>query len=152
MRNELDRFWEKVNKNTSNGCWEWTAGKYRGGYGHFRRLVDGKWKMYKSHRFSYELHKGEIPKGYFVCHKCDNPSCVNPEHLFAGTVKENALDCRLKGRQRFGIVEGQRNLSKDIAEALRADYAAGMTYNELMKKYETSKSQVSRIVLRQIWK
>lgn len=152
MRNELDRFWEKINKKDSESCWEWTAGKYRGGYGHFRKLVDGKWKMYKSHRFSYELHKGKIDKGLLVCHSCDNPSCVNPNHLFLGTAKQNMADYIKKGRNRFGKVEGYRHLSKEIADAIRADYEAGMSYKQLMAKYETSKSQISRVILRQIWK
>ena len=152
MRNELDRFWEKVNKKDSISCWEWNAGKYRGGYGHFRRLIDDKWKMYKAHRFSYELHKGEIPKGFLVCHSCDNPSCVNPDHLFLGSPKDNMEDMIKKGRKRFGVPKGSRCLNQELAEAIRADYGAGMTYSELRKKYQTSKSQISRVVLRQIWK
>jgi hypothetical protein len=151
MRNEFDRFIEKINV-TPDNCWEWTAGRYRGGYGHFRKKVDGKWKMYKAHRFSYEWFKGKIPEGMLVCHSCDNPSCVNPEHLFVGTVKDNAQDCVKKGRNGFGRNPNHKHLSKEIADKIREDHKKGMSYKELQKKYDQSKAQISRVVLNQIWK
>lgn len=155
MRNTYDRFIEKVNK--TEGCWEWTAATYRGGYGHFRAFTDGKWKMIKAHRYSYSHFKGEIPKGMLVCHTCDNPKCVNPEHLFIGTHSDNMVDKINKGRSKPTrkerlIKNGLNLLTKEVADNIRKDYADGMSYNELVKKYSTSKSQVCRIVLNQIWK
>lgn len=97
----VDRFWGKVNKEISNTfyngvrCWEWTAGKEGDGYGAF--CVDGK--QYKSHRISWYLHFGEIPQKASILHHCDNPSCVNPKHLFSGTQRDNMRDKILKGRQ-----------------------------------------------------
>ena len=88
------RFWEKVKK--SDDCWVWTAAIDKCGYGYIG-LGPGK-GMGKAHRVSWQLHKGGIPEGLCVLHKCDNPSCVNPEHLFLGTQKDNAVDRELKGR------------------------------------------------------
>lgn len=77
-----------------NGCWIWKAVKNYRGYGHisFRNYPR------RSHRVSYTVHKGEIPKGMLVLHKCDNPSCINPDHLFLGTHQDNMNDMKKKGR------------------------------------------------------
>lgn len=88
-------FREKYKINEQTGCWEWTAGKNSDGYGNFNYNK----KTIRAHRASYLMHKGEIPKGIMVCHHCDNPPCVNPEHLFLGTAKDNDQDSRTKGRQ-----------------------------------------------------
>lgn len=88
------RFWKYVRKTDS--CWIWTGSKasqYK--YGQLT-IVRNHWVY--AHRMSYELHVGPIPDGYHICHKCDNPPCVNPDHLFAGTAKDNMQDRERKGR------------------------------------------------------
>lgn len=86
------RFWIKVKKTDS--CWLWMAGKFHFGHGRFKIRNKNK----QAHRVSWEMKNGPIPNGMLVCHKCDVPSCVNPDHLFLGTYKDNMQDSLLKGR------------------------------------------------------
>jgi hypothetical protein len=103
------RFWSRVDKSAGeNNCWIWTAGDNGIGYGQLS--INGKPML--AHRFSFKLANGSIPDGQFVCHHCDNPSCVNPSHLFAGTAVENTSDARGKGR----LATGPRNGTKTRPE------------------------------------
>ncbi len=95
-----ERFNKKYLINEDTDCWEWTAALNNIGYGMFRWATG---KMRTAHRASYELHKGPIPAGLSVCHSCDNPKCVNPEHLWAGTMKDNFDDMVSKGRAKLGL-------------------------------------------------
>lgn len=100
-----NRFWQRVNKSGSipahcpelGSCWEWTGAKVKGGYGSFRI---GKSARY-SHRIAWELSNGHISNGLRVLHKCDNPVCCNPMHLFLGTQADNVKDMLTKGRGRY---------------------------------------------------
>lgn len=89
-----ERFWAKVNKGAPNGCWEWTASRTKKGYGHFG--FNGR--TFIAHRFVLMMQGHEIPEDMAVCHRCDNPPCVNPEHLFIGTNQDNVDDMVSKGR------------------------------------------------------
>lgn len=96
-----DRFWAKVDK--SGDCWVWTASVFRErlGYGKFQTGSNrGESRVAYAHRVSWELHFGPIPNGLFVCHHCDNPPCVRPDHLFLGTAADNVRDMDRKGRDR----------------------------------------------------
>lgn len=101
---------------TTSGCWEWRGSKDSDGYGHLEN-----WDLRrpeKAHRVSWRIHFGEIPEGIKVLHKCDNPPCVNPDHLFLGTTKDNSRDMVSKKRWR-GFGKEQR-LTLDVAREIRA--------------------------------
>lgn len=90
------RVWSRIDKSSNTrGCWEWTGYCHSWGYGQ----ISIKHKTYAMHRLMYEQFKGPIPDGLFICHACDNPKCCNPDHLWAGTQKENIQDCVRKGRK-----------------------------------------------------
>jgi hypothetical protein len=107
--NTVARFWQSVDK--SGECWVWISHTFRDGYGKFKG-PGPEHKTFQSHRFVYALEVGEIPKGMFVCHHCDNPPCVNPKHLFLGTALDNKRDCIAKGRANF---QRKRAASNEVA-------------------------------------
>src|SRR6266404_4287882 len=90
------RFWKKVIK--SDGCWEWSGSRDTWNYG----LIWLNKRIEKAHRMSWLIHNGELPKGVLILHKCDNPPCVRPDHLYAGTPKDNMQDAIKRGRFRPG--------------------------------------------------
>jgi hypothetical protein len=102
MKTLEERFWSKVQTLTPSECWIWTGAKLRDGYGSF--VLDTKTKkMIQAHRCSYVLHNNvQLTRQDFICHKCDNPSCVNPNHLFLGNQKSNMADRQKKNRQAKG--------------------------------------------------
>ena len=105
----LDRLLNKIKINQYTNCWEWIGSTNNIGYGFIR---DGK-GMRTAHRVSYEEHIGAIPKNMCVCHTCDNPKCINPDHLWLGTRKQNTQDMIDKKRHRiFGSVPGMPGLRK----------------------------------------
>jgi hypothetical protein len=120
-KNELAYFLERVSK--TDTCWIWTGGLNEYGYG----MVNiGRKRHYRAHRLSYELFRGPIPKGAIICHSCDNPPCVNPDHLWAGSHKDNLADMSAKGRAHKGpsVHSEMHPLSKitrEIALMIRSD-------------------------------
>ena len=93
-----ERFWAKVKK--TDGCWVWTGSAQHNGYGYLHIGDKTNRKPMRAHRVSWELHNGPIPTGLWVLHRCDNPPCVRPEHLWLGDRTDNMRDCAAKGRVR----------------------------------------------------
>ena len=138
-----ERFWKYVDKKGKNECWEWLRSKTFGGYG--RIQICGKAKL--TSRFSYELHFGKIPKDLFVLHRCDNPSCCNPKHLFLGTAKDNMIDKMNKGRCFNGML-GKFKLSKSKIEKIKKMYKTGeYTQKELGEKFKINQGTISNYLL-----
>lgn len=109
VKNHPD-FWENVEK--TDTCWLWTGSQNYDGYGNFY----GK----RTHRLAYELTYGRIPKGFYICHTCDRPRCVKPEHLFLGSPSDNSIDAEKKGRRVHIVInsEAKKRYKKPRIKAL----------------------------------
>lgn len=140
-----DRFWAKA-KRTSSGCWEWTAGTTTGGYGKFWAAG----RAVGAHRFSWELaNDRKIPEGKWVLHDCDNPPCVNPNHLFIGTNVDNMADMVAKGRQTRGV----EHLSSKLTPAdVRAIRASDESQRVLAVRFAVSQMAIWRVLVHRTWK
>lgn len=147
-------------KEAENGCWLWTGAVFNHGYGCFNSKFGGKRWVTTASRASYILHKGEIAEGLVVCHTCDNPLCVNPDHLFLGTDKDNVQDAIQKGRfQNTGNPCYQRGsdrtraiLTEDAVRAMRARRKAGERVTEIAKAYGIEEGTARAAINRHTWK
>ena len=143
-----ERFWYSVEK--SDGCWIWKAGKDRDGYGVFNGKV-GETMYRLAHRFSWALDTGEIlPSSTMILHQCDNPPCVNPDHLMAGTAQENSTDMVNKGRAASGL-RNARTATKFTEEMVRAICADPRPYAEIAKALGCHKQSVIDMKSRRTW-
>jgi len=142
-----ERFWRKVFLASRDQCWLWNGAKDLDGYG-FIKQKDGV--QLRAHRVSYELHHGLVPPRLYVCHSCDNPSCVNPDHLFAGTPKDNAEDKARKGRSArlIGSLNPMARLAVVDVCAIRSD---GRHREIIAAEYGVSVSHVRDIKTGRRW-
>lgn len=153
MESIKERFEAKFEEDESSGCWNWTAGKDKDGYGNFGFAG----RKQKAHRVSYQLYIGEIPDGLCVCHKCDNPSCVNPAHLFPGTMADNVRDCINKGRwkSKFPDHSGENNghvkLAEEDVRTIRTMGADGVRQVDIAREFGVTRSNIYHIVHRLTW-
>lgn len=146
------RFSSKYKIDESTGCWQWTGAVLHDGYGMFRNENQ---KNQKAHRWSYEHYNGPIGPGMSVCHRCDNPSCVNPSHLWLGTHLENEQDKDKKNRRR-GAAKGEANhravLTTDNVIDIRLRFKNSETMESIAKLYKVSPTTISKIVKNKTWK
>lgn len=139
-----DRFLSKIK--IYNDCWIWQAQTVFPGYGRF--WLYGK--NMTAHRASWLIFKGNIPENLCICHKCDNPSCVNPEHLFLGTHKENSVDMKIKGRSKPGEKNGCSKVIDIHRDEIINKYLQGHTQRNLAKEYKVAQSTIWKIIRKKI--
>ena len=141
-----ERFVAKLDKTSSpKGCWIWTAYKDRKGYGIFQSR--------RANRVAFEMYKGHIPDGQLVRHKCDDPSCCNPDHLELGTHQDNMNDMIERGRQanRNGELNGRAKLTEDDVREIRVLLGTGIIQKEIAERFGISQITISRIKRKQAW-
>lgn len=147
-----ERFWQKVDRSRGiDSCWMWVRQRDACGYG---RLQIGT-RNALAHRVSWELNRGDIPKGMHVLHRCDQPGCVNPGHLFLGTHQDNMADMYSKGRRPAprGIRNGRVKLSEQDVLDIRANYAlCRVTQAELAQRFGVSSASINFIVNGKNWR
>lgn len=165
IRPLAERFWSKVDRRGQDECWPW-KGRLGAGYGRFRLGRAGSRSDHPM-RVAYALVIGPVPKGLHVCHRCDNPPCCNPSHLWLGTSQQNTADKMRKGRQAMGPIHGSKTMPHRVARGTRNGMAKlswrdvtkirvkralfGQSYAVLAEEFGVDKTQIMNIVLRRQW-
>lgn len=136
----------------ASGCVEWAGLRNRDGYGYLR--ANGR--RVRAHRVAWELVHGSIPPDMIICHHCDNPACVNLDHLFIGTTADNMADKTAKGRLRGQLAKGADHpaakLTAESVRVIRERAAAGITQQALADKFGVRQDTISRLVNRRTWR
>lgn len=146
IRARFDRKWRK---DPETGCWMWTASVDGNGYG---KLANGRGGWGLAHRVSWGLHREPIPDGLCVLHRCDTPACVNPEHLFLGTMGDNNRDRAGKGRGVHGSRHPSAKLSPKLAREIRELFSVGWRECELARAYGVRPPSIRKVVEGRSWK
>jgi hypothetical protein len=155
-RSLAERLAETSIPEPNSGCWLW-LGALSQGYGRLciSKCMSGRKHMAAAHRISWQVHRGPIPAGIDVCHKCDNPACVNPDHLFLGTRRDNMIDCKVKGRlkmpqKKYGADHPGAKLTVDEVRSVRARRARGQC-SAVAREFGVSPRTVDRIWRGESW-
>lgn len=149
-QSDKDRFWKHVSITANpNICWNWQLYVRPNGYGAFKVSR----QIYKAHRISYFLANNVQPASLKVCHKCDNPKCVNPNHLFLGTQDDNMKDAIAKGRYCVGSKRKGTKLTEETALKIREMYKGGKeTHRSLAKIFSVSAPAIRCVLINRTWK
>lgn len=146
------RFYARVKEQDPNDCWPWIGNIDSRGYGVLCVTISkGRYLRVKAHRLAYMIFYGKFDKKLFVCHKCDNPGCVNPHHLFLGTCRDNIRDRDSKGRQARGETSGVSMLTEQDVKEIWRLRASGMRQKEIGERVQISKEQVSSVLTSRAW-
>lgn len=152
MTNE-ELFWAKVDRRGEDDCWPWLAGLAGSGSGHgqFWRPANKRSQPEHAHRSSWRINVGPIPRGKCVLHRCDNPPCVNPKHLFLGTRADNMRDMKSKDRQARGCQKPNAKLSDRLVQEMRFLVASGLPQKDVAEAHGISRGLMSEIINRKKW-
>ena len=142
-----ERIEEKITRIPEAGCWVWMGSTQVRGYG---ELISNN-RKYLAHRASYEAFVGKIPEGMYVCHACDNVSCVNPNHLFLGTQKQNLQDMASKGRSTKGSKNPMAKLDNYAVKQIREGIQKGLTDSNLAKSWMICRQTINNIRNGKVW-
>lgn len=147
---DLDRFWAGVDRSDPEECWDWQRSRTAFGYGQF--VAAGR--NHRAHRVAYQAVKGPIDGAWLVCHRCDNPACCNPDHLFLGSYGDNTMDAKRKGRRLGGDANGRASrgtrhyMAAFTEEQVRAIRQDPRSQTEIARDYGVSSATIHRIVRR----
>lgn len=149
----VDLFWKKIDKKNDDECWEWKASTTKDGYGKYSvRYSKNNCKTFRASRIVYYLYYGFIDNNLLVCHKCDNPLCCNPNHLFLGTVTDNQIDCVMKKRNNPAKGERHSKLKNEDVKNIRSLVKNGCSQINVAKKYKVGKNCIWNIIHNNTWK
>lgn len=139
--NSIQDVLTRVKKDGTSGCWIWTGCKNNKGYGQ----VKFNGKTHFTHRLSYYFYFGQLLEGQEICHKCDNPICCNPDHLFLGTTRDNMIDCLLKGRR------SASKLNAEKVKMIREMHLNGIDRSVLMHQFNISRNALNDVISGRSW-
>lgn len=145
VRELAEKLWERVVQRIGSECWEWTGATFGFGYG----IIRHRTLHLPAHRVSYALANGEIPDGLCVLHRCDNPLCVRPDHLFLGTRTDNAADREAKGRGKRGEEASGAVLTETAVLEIKSSSLPAYT---LARKFKVSRATISDVICGRTWK
>lgn len=140
----IERFHEKWQLDKETGCWIWVASKAGNGYGQIK--IPNTRKQIYAHRLSYMIHHGELADDMFICHACDNPSCVKPSHLFSGTCKDNLQDMKSKGRHLYGDKNKKAKLNDDKVRHIFKMSAEGVSQGDIAVMFDVCQATIWKIL------